>query len=286
MVWREIETGEGHFCWDVVDRQIEWCRRNKLTTCAGPLIRLDHHALPDWLCLYEDDLDSVGGFASQFVEAAVERYRGQVELWQASGQINTGDVLALREEDKVKLAARAIQILRAADPNTPVVVSFDQPWAEYLSRRHMDFPPLHFADALVRANLGLSGLMLEINMGYHPGGTLLRDPLELSRQLDFWSLLGVPIFVSLCAPSAGDDDPLAQRQAKVPVDLWSAKTQQAWANRYVGLCLAKPYVHGILWNQLRDSEPHPFPHGGLFDLRRSPKPALRQLGSLRQANLR
>ena len=50
--------------------------------------------------------------------------------------------------------------------------------------------------------------------------------------------------------------------------------------------LAKPYVHGILWGQLRDAEPHDFAHGGLFDLRRHPKPALRQLASIRQAHLR
>ena len=33
-------------------------------------------------------------------------------------------------------------------------------------------------------------------------------------------------------------------------------------------CLAKPMVQGVIWNQLRDSDPHDFPHGGLFDDRR------------------
>ncbi len=286
MVWRQIETSEGNYCWDVADRQMAWCRANRLSVTAGPLVQLDPAAIPDWLYLYEEDFESILSFARQFVQAAVERYRGQVDLWQVTGRVNTADILGLTEEEVVKLAAETVQLVRSLDEKTPTVVAFDQPWAEYLSRRPMDFPPLHFADVLVRANLGLSGLMLEVNMGYHPGGSLLRDLLEVSRQLDHWSLLGVPLFVSLCAPSSAQDDPLAQRPAKAPSNHWNARSQQVFAYRYVALLLAKPYIHGVLWNQLRDSEPHIFPHGGLFDLRRHPKPALRQLASLRQAHLR
>ena len=29
--------------------------------------------------------------------------------------------------------------------------------------------------------------------------------------------------------------------------------------------MAKPAVQGVIWNQLRDNQPHDFPHGGLFD---------------------
>jgi len=286
LVWREIETSEGHYYWETSDRQIEWCRAEGLTLFCGPLLQFDQRAFPDWLALYENDFDSVMSFASDFVEAAVQRYRGRVDAWQCAGRVNTAEVLSLSEEEKVRLAAQAVEVTRRLEAETPALVSFDQPWAEYLSRREMDFPPLHIADALVRANLGLSGLVLELNMGYYPGGTLPRDPLALSRQLDYWSLLGVPLFVSVSVPSASHGDPLAQRAAKLPPGSWTAASQQGWVARFVPLLLAKPYVHGILWNQLRDFEPHEFPHGGLFDLRRHPKPALRQLASIRQAYLR
>ena len=52
------------------------------------------------------------------------------------------------------------------------------------------------------------------------------------------------------------------------------------------LMLSKPYVRGVFWNQLRDAEPHDFPHGGLFDHRRNAKPALRTLASIRKAHLK
>jgi hypothetical protein len=283
LTWREIETGEENYCWEVSDKQIEWCRAHNLTTAAGPLLLFDKHALPDWLTLYEEDFDSLMTFGSDFVRHVVQRYRGQVNLWQCAGRVNTGDVLSLCEEDKVKLTAQAVELTRSLDPDTPVVVAFDQPWAEYLGKREMDFPPLHFADALVRANLGLAGLALEVNVGYQPDGSLFRDPLEFNRLLDYWSLLGVPLYLSITVPGASHEDPLARRRASLPPHEWNAQTQRTWVKRYVPLFLSKPIVQGVIWSQLRDSELHDFPHGGLFDARRHPKPALRQFASIRGA---
>jgi hypothetical protein len=263
LAWREIETSEGHFSWNASDQQVEWCRAQGLTTSAGPLVQLDEQSLPDWMALYENDFDGLVSLVTEFVKAAVRRYKGKIDVWQCAGRVNAPNVLSLTEEEKVRLAARAVEITRALDPETPLLVSFDQPWAEYLSRREMDFPPLHIADALVRANLGVSGLMLEINAGYHP-----------------------PLFVGLSVPSASREDPLARRLVKLPAGFWTVKSQQIWVSRYLPLLLAKPFVRGIVWNQLRDGEPHEFPHGGLFDHKRQPKPALKQLAAARRAHLR
>ncbi len=284
--WREIEATEGSYYWSVCDQQIAWCKSHALKVCGGPLLQLDPRSLPDWLYLWEDDFDNLFSFVSEFVQATVTRYRGKVDLWQCAGRMNSADVLSLSEEDKLRLAARAVELTRALDPDTPAVISFDQPWAEYMSRREIDFPPLHFADALIRAGLDLKGLMLEINLGYHPGGTLPRTPLEFSRQLDTWSVFGLPLFVSIAVPSACHDDPLARRRVSLSQAAPTATTQQAWVARYVPLILSKPYVEGVFWQQLRDSEPHDFPHGGLFDLRCQAKPALRALTSIRQTHLR
>lgn len=286
MAWRTIETGEGEYHWDVVDQQVEWCRAQGLMVCAGPLIQLDRQSVPDWLYLWEKDFESLLGFATEFLDAVVNRYRDMVDLWVPIGRINTANVLSLDDEERLRLTAQAIEVTRGLDALAEVVVSFDQPWGEYLSRLENDFPPLHFADELLRAGLGLTGLGLEINLGYQPDGTLLRDPLEFSRHLDYWSLLGAPLYLAITVPSGSHDDPLAQRRTAPQPGTWTPGVQQAWVNRYVPMLLAKSSVHGVLWNQLRDSEPHAFPHGGLFDLRRHPKPALRQLASLRQAYLR
>jgi len=284
--WREVEATEGSYTWEIADRQIAWCRAHGLKVCAGPLLQLDQRGIPDWLYLWEGDFDNVQSFATAYVKAVIARYRDKVDMWICAGRFNTSDVLSLSEEEVLRLAVQTIELTRAEAPGAPVVISFDQPWAEYMTRREVDFPPLHFADALVRGNVGLTGLALEINMGYSPNGTLTRDPLDFSRQLDIWGSLGLPLVVAVTAPSDTIDDPLAHRDTKILPGPWSLKSQQAWVGRFIPILLSKPFVHGIIWNQYRDSEPHDFPHGGLLDLNRHPKPAMRILASLRQAHLK
>jgi len=283
--WRRIEASEGSYHWDVSDKQIEWCKANKLKACGGPLLQLDGRTVPDWLYLWEGDFDNLLSCVSQFVSATVKRYRGKVDLWLAAGRTNTAETLSLSEEQCLRLTARAFEAARSIDPDTPVVVSIDQPWAECASRREVDFPPLHFADALFRSGSDISGVVLEVNLGYQPGGTLPRTLLEFNRQLDHWSLLGLPLFVSITASSGRSEDPLARRRARPPADS-TPRWQQAWIARYLPLFLAKSYVIGVIWNQLRDGEPHDFPHGGLFDAQGRPKPALQTLAAIRKAYLK
>jgi len=284
--WRDTEASEGTYRWELWDRQIKWSAANNLRVCGGPLLLLDSCGLPDWLALWEDDFENILSFVSDFITATIERYRGKVALWQCAARLNTGEILNLSEEDKLRMAARTVELTRRLDPQTPAVISFDQPWAEYMSRREVDFPPLHFADALVRAGLDLSGIMLEINVGYHPGGTLLRSLLEFGQQLDFWSMLGLPLIVSISVPSAAGPDPRARRKVRLASRAWSPQVQHAWVARYLPMILAKPYVQGVVWNQLFDSQLHDFPHGGLFDQQGQAKPALRTLAQIRRTLLK
>ncbi len=205
--WRDVEAVEGRYDWSIPDKQIEWCRSNNLHISAGPLLPFDAAALPDWLALWEGDMDNLLVFFADYIRTVVERYRGKVDMWLCAAQVNTGQVLSLSEEDKMQLTAAAIDIVRTRDTETAAVVSFDQPWAEYTAESEVDFPPLHFADALIRSDLGLTGVMLEINAGYYPGGTLPRNPLEFSRQLDAWSMWGLPVWLSISAPACATPIP-------------------------------------------------------------------------------
>ncbi|MBN1394756.1 MAG: hypothetical protein JW959_07010 [Pirellulales bacterium] len=283
--WRDTESTEGKFSWTINDRQIEWCREHGLKVIAGPLLLLDHRDLPDWLYLFEDDFENVLEFASTLVRATVERYRGRVDYWICAGRVNS-DVLSMSEQERLRLVVRTVELTRRLDPDAPALVSFDQPWAEYTRDRHADFPPFHFADALVRADIGLSGVVMEMNVGYSPGGTMRRHILEFGRQLDLWGLLGLPLWLSICAPSAYHDDPLAVRKISLPPGSWTPAAQQSSAARLIPFFLARPSVQGVLWNQLLDAQAHDFPHGGLFDDRRQAKPALRTLAAIRRKFLK
>ncbi len=286
LCWRETEASEGRYSWSVSDQQIKWCRTHGLKVLAGPLLMLDPHLLPDWLCLFEGDFDSLADFAARFVRQTVERYRGQVDAWLCAGRVNSADVLSLSEPRRLRLIAHVVELVHSLDPGTPAIVSFDQPWAEYLRRQVSDFPPLHLADALIRGGAGISGLMLELDVGYSQGGTMLRHSLEFNRLLDTWGGFGLPLWLSICAPGSDLEDPLARRKTTMSPNTWTPAAQQTWVAKMVPLLLVKPIVQGLVWNQLLDNQVHDFPNAGLFDERKQAKPALRTLASIRQTHLK
>jgi class 3 adenylate cyclase len=287
-LWRQIEANERVFSWDVCDEQVAWGEANDMRVCGGPLMSFDDLSLPDWLGLWEGDLANLVGCMKDFVQRVVERYRGRVDLWHCAARINTGEVLSLSLEDRLRLAVAAAQEVRRLDPKTPAIISFDQPWAEYMNRADTD-PPLYVADALLRAGLDVDGLGLEINVGYYPGGSYVHDALDLSQLLDRWSMLGVPLYVFLTVPSGQEPDNLTRGPARPTRGLgpngWCPREQQQWTERHLPLLLAKPQVHGVIWNQFRDSQPHFFPHGGVLDTDDKVKPLIKTLISLRRKYL-
>jgi hypothetical protein len=286
--WRSIEAVEGRRVWDDVDAQVEWAHSAGMRISAGPILELDDRGVPDWTYLWEGDFDNLVSFMLDHVRAVVERYRGKVHLWQVASRMTHGHALGLDEEARLQVAARAITTVRQLDPTTPLVVNFDQPWAEYLATQQLDLAPLHFADALVRADLGLSGIGLEMNVGYHPGGSLPRGPLAISRLIDTWSLLELPLLVAVTSPSASHEDPNTNGKVKVISGgdgQVTPESQKEWIERFVPLLLAKNAVQIFLWNQLSDAAPHHYPHGGLFDASNKAKPALEALKKIRQKYL-
>ncbi len=283
--WRKIQVLEGRRNWEIADAQIQWAQQAGLRVCAGPLLELDDRGVPDWTYLWEGDLNSLLSFMLDHVRHVVERYRGRVHLWQVAARMTHGHALGLNEEARLQVAAKAINTVRQLDPTTPVVITFDQPWAEFLANEQLDLAPLHFADALTRADLGLSGVGLQIDVDYHPGGSIHRGPLAISRLIDTWSLLELPLLVALTVPSSSAADPQANDKVGVftgPNDEVSLESQRAWIEQHVPLLLAKNTVQVILWNQLSDAEPHHFPHGGLLDAQNKPKPGLDALRKIRQ----
>jgi hypothetical protein len=214
--WPDLEPRQGVFQWDATDQLVTWAHENSLRVCMGPLVAMDKHLLPDWLFL-DEGFEEVQASVLKFIEAVVKRYRGKIHLWHVTARMNQEGAFAFSEEQRLRLVVEAVDHVRAVDSRTPMVVSFNQPWAEYIARKDQELTPLHFADTLVRGDLGLSGVGLEIHYGYWPGGTLPRDAQEVSRQLDRWSQMGVPLIVFLAALSRRRQPSLARAIGPPPV---------------------------------------------------------------------
>lgn len=287
--WHDIEATERTYDWSTSDELMVFARDQKLSACGGPLISFDDPHLPAWLCLWEGDYDNLLSCVSEFAERAVKRYRGKFQMWHAASRLNVGSALGLTTEDRLRIAVRIIEVIHNTDPGTPFILSFDQPWAEYTSREDHE-PPLYLADTIVRSGLGVTGIGLEINFGYQPGGSHVRDLLDLHAMLDLWNLLGLPLYIFLTVPSSSVDDPRAYHPGRPVKDAfpggWSPAVQQQLAEQFMAQLMTRPSIRGVFWNQLRDATSHAFSHGGLCDESDKPKPAMLALGKLRQTILK
>jgi Glycosyl hydrolase family 10 len=288
--WRDIEPREGVRDWTLCDAQIEWCRSSGFKVCGGPLLAIDRWSLPDWMYLWgEEDLENFHSCVAEHIQEVVNRYRGKVHLWLCAAGLNVENDFGHGEDERLRLAVMAIESIRRADPRSPIVLSIDQPWGSFMSHKDCDLSPLHFADALVRAEMGLAGIGVEINFGYSAGGSEPRDPLEFGRQIDRFSSLGMPLLVSLTVPSDQSPDPRARRRDRVvgyaTGGQLSSAAQREWGEAYLRVLLAKQPVQGIIWNQLLDSQPHPLAHGGVYDEKDQPKPIVELMKSLRREYL-
>ncbi len=285
--WRDLEPSAGKFEWDALDAQVAWCQQHNLRVIAGPLLQIDTEHLPEWLALWADDFEQLQSYIRQFIQAVVQRYRGRVQVWNCAARMNVGGTISLTEEQTLRLVVAAIEEVRREDPSSPAIISVDRPWAEYLAADDTDLSPLHFGDSLVRAELGVAGIGLELNLGYWPGGTLPRDVLAISQQIDRWSVLGLPLVVYLTIPSGCEGGDPSSKFQTLPGFAGGAgpESQQELAEQLLSLLIAKPFVQGVIWNQLSDEAPCEFAHGGMFDGQGLAKPVLATIASLRKQHL-
>ena len=283
--WKSLTPTEGKYRWDDLDAQLAWAIRKKIPVQAGPLVDLRAGALPDWIWLWSGDFDSIVAMATDLVRHAVARYRGKIPVWHLIHRAGSTDILGMTEEDQIRLTAKLLQVARQADPSAQFLVGLDRPWAEWMASSAFQLGPLHLADYLARAELGMAGVALEIAPGYSAPGSHFRDLLEFSRLLDLYALLNYPLYVTIALPSSAAADPQADPNVKVEADQWPGTLtdagQAAIAAKWIALAVAKPFVRSVTWRQLDDSRPHLYPFAGIVRANRTFKPLVEWLRSFR-----
>lgn len=284
--WTQIENSEGNYNWDTVDQMAAWAEHQRLILRGGPLIDLGPRGLPEWLARWEHDVFNLQSFVCDFVETAIARYVGRIRLWEIAGRFNTGGALTLSEESRLSLVVRVLEVARQVDEEAQLWLRVDQPWGEYQARGQHRLSPLQVVDALMRSGVSLAGVNLEIATGYQPRGTPYRDLLDFSRLIDSWAVLGVPLHVTLAAPSSPEHDPRATSDLEIDPRAWPQacdETQQSqWLDRCLPLLMAKPAVAGVTWSSFSDADPHEFPRSGLLNADGTPKAALERIIDYRQ----
>ncbi|RLS44277.1 MAG: glycoside hydrolase [Planctomycetota bacterium] len=287
--WRWIEPVEGEYQWELLDHLIERCIDPRMAIIGGPLLDFTSGGLPKWLVPWAGDIVNLPSFVCDFVETAINRYTGRIRMWEVAAYGNLGGALSLSEEHRLTVMARAMETAYRTDSDAQFFVRVGQPWGEYLAQGNHRLSPFQLVDALLRSHLGLTGVTLEIAMGYGPPGSLTRTRMAVSRLIDQWSQLGIQLHVVLACPSAIGPDPAAYGGCQVLNGTWrlnwSEEAQAAWLEEFLPMIAAKPAVTGVFLNSFGDSLAHRYPHSGMLRPDGTAKPSLQFIEQHRNSNL-
>ncbi|MFL5243284.1 MAG: hypothetical protein ACJ8FY_14355 [Gemmataceae bacterium] len=287
--WSDLEPESGNMRWEILDDLIKWAEDQQLNITVGPLVDFAASRLPSWLWLYERDLAGLAGFMCGFVETAVKRYRGRVRSWQLTAASNCAALLSLGEDELLWLTVRLTEAARQVDPALGLILGIAQPWGEYMALEDRTHSPFMFADTLVRSGLNLAALDVEVVMGVTPRGSYCRDVLELSRLIDLYALLGVPLRATLGYPASRAHDPAGDPEIRTGAGRWKAgftpEIQNSWIETFGSLAMCKPSVQAVHWIHDTDAETHLFPNCGLVDAEGKARPGLHAFRRLREEHL-
>ncbi len=267
--WGDIESDAGRYDFDRCDAAVAWAAKGGMKLIGGPLIDFHDRLTPHWVYVLEDNFEGLLDSIHHFVETTVRRYKGQIQIWNAASGLNLPGPISLNDEQLMRVAVTILQSIRRNDPQTPAIVSFDQPFGEYLAHHRDGISPLHFADALVRSGLGMAGVGIELRIGYEALGTIPRSTLQIAQLIDRWAQLGMPMLVQLAMPASTSPDPLARRPSgliggSVPTAIGEVE-QTRRTSAILRALLAKQFVHAIVWEGWDDTQPHLVSHAGLWD---------------------
>jgi hypothetical protein len=286
MPWTRIEPEQDHWDWEPIDRIVAWAEERDVALTAGPLIDFSSAQLPSWLWLWERDLPRIIAFVCRFVERAIRRYRSRIRRWHLTAASNYAAILALGEDELLGLTFRLAETARQIDQGLELVIGISQPWGDYMASADRSYSPHSFADTLLRSELNLSALDLELIPGVTPRGSFVRDLLDVARLIDMYAPLGVPLQLTLGYPASATPDEGADPELRIGNGEWpggfTPEGQADWTRQLISLALCKPAVRAIQWSTLADDEPHQFPHCGLFDAQGQARPVLATLRHLRE----
>lgn len=290
LTWRQIESTKGQYKWEDVDETIAWATERNLKIQAGPLIEFSERALPEFVLRGDNDPVTLKTLICDYVEKVVNRYRGKIGKWVISVGSNGSNLMNLTEEDLIRLSAMAADAVWQIDSNISVVLGIAMPWSEYMIKSPYEFSAWVYADTLLRAGLPYSGLELEMFFGSGPRVSYSRDMLEISKQLDLFGLLGVPVQLLASFPASRLPDSNSERGDPMGSHgmyrEFTSAGQADWAADFTSLALCKSFVSGVTWDHFSDADPHRLANGGLVDPKGMIRPALDRLREFRDKHLR
>lgn len=272
--WSELMTVENQIHWHSWETPVRIARDANLRVHAGPLIDFSNDFLPPWVYRYTE-ISQLCRVFSNYVHYVVSNLKGQVDVWHVIRRPAMRQVNVISEEQQIKIAVSAIQAVSRAFPAAEIVVDLTAPWAEWLTTASFELGPLHLADTLARADLGLTGIGMELAMGYEFPGSHLREMIDVARLLDMYQLVNLPLHLTVAVPGKqAEMQTTSLNQVGADSRQWplgcSEKSQAEIGMALLRLAASRAHVRSVHWATLSDTNGSEFLNSGLFDIGQSP----------------
>jgi hypothetical protein len=285
--WSSVNPQEDRILWPEWEVPVRLAHENGMAVHCGPLIDFSADAMPAWLDRYHDITHACRA-VSKYVEFVVRNLRHRVHVWHIVRRPAMAKVNNLTEEHQIKLTMEAIQTVMQNAPEADMVIDLTAPWAEWLSHSGFELGPLHLADTLARADLGLTGINLELALGYPTPGSHLREIFDIFNLIQLYSQINLPLHLDIAIPGGHGVSGSPQRQTRRYADprQWPGgcdqNTQANLAMRVMSLASMMPSVRSIHWKDLTDSPTHEFAEAGLFSADGKPKTIATRIEEIRR----
>lgn len=275
--WRDVER-DGRYDWGRVEKVLRDARQRNLKITLGPLVRWGSD-LPEHLRAPNVSAEQLQREFERYLSSAIDSVGPYVSRWIVATNVEN---VPNRPTFEFRLLAaiQAKKEIAARFPGAQIFLGFEQAFGDY-ARFDTDqlIPPVELAAQLSKGR-AFHGYYVEANFGLTPGTTAPRDPMELHRFFERWSIGGVPLAVAFSCPSespAGSPNradsnrlltasPFGEERKRrfftresraeaKPLEelLWSPQMQQETARRFYSTALTRRAVDEIIWTRWQDA---------------------------------
>jgi hypothetical protein len=282
--WAEIESKEGVFDFSQLDVCVEELSRKHLILGIGPLLRFTKEAIPSWLQNGQVSFTKVREAAYQFVTELVSRYRRKVNRWFVVSGLNAFNHFGLNVEQVLEMTRAANMAVKSVNSRAFRLIEVTNLWGEYYATTPNSIAPVAYMDMVVQSGITFDAFSLQMRFGKNQSGMHIRDMMQISSLLDYFSMMGKPLYVTgIEIPSRNGTGASDGRVAGVWHKEWDTKRQALWLDQFHGIALSKPCVDAVVYGCLADSEDSVVPNSGLLTDELEPKDSFRILRRLREA---
>jgi len=246
-------------------------RALKKRVIAGPFLDASVNGMPEEL-VNARDFTTRKNVLVDSCRSHMKQLSSSAALLHVIGGLNGMGHRHLSYPNQLELATTLLNEVSDSNVEVPTMVSFDFPWAERLASAVGGSHPLQIADSLLRQGAQISFLGIEVNLGYWPNGSMMRDPLQWIDMLDLWTQLGIPLIILLRMPTWAPSGGIESGELPTPtssdkrINSFDSKSDAArikYLKTILPMLVARPAVQGIIWSQWLDGDDLRYPHGGL-----------------------